>query len=634
MKESIVRYLKSLSARLLLLTFVWVSFISVLVGYTMLLNWQLEATSSATKTIYNMRYHTFRVATFSQPQYDEKILLEEIERFNKSLTLLKQGDPWKPLMLPATDKIQGELENVGILWFDHLLPQVKAAREQRQMVKLDETERLVEQLSELTRAVEHDRSYYLWQLRYLQILLIIMAICSLFVIMYLLLRWVIRPVDSLGQAIHRLSAGDLSARVPNCGEDEIGQIAQGFNLMAERLEDSYDNLEQKVAEKTASVQEKNSYLAQLYEMTSFFAQQRSQEEIIEGFVSRIIRHADADACTVHILDESSGFIRLDALDGIGGDLIYQLTQLKKDEALVRGILDKNYPVCLHLSEVDDPLAVKLRQEGFNYIYCFQIRATSGDVGIYSLYFKSGPRLTTQLVRLLKNFASHLGTAIENARLNERDRQYAVVQERQLLAQGLHDSIAQALSYLNLQVQFLGDAIEHNDVELRDESLASIRKGVQECYEDVRELLLNFRERLHKEDFIEGVQTVIKRFEGQAHVSTRLKVIDNGIGLTPRQKLQVIFIIQEALSNVRKHAKANNVLITIDNQEDLRVNILDDGVGLDEKLVEERKNQHVGLSIMAERAKRIGATCTVSRAAPEGGTLVSLFLDRKERHAGS
>ncbi len=631
MKEKIVRYLKSLSARLLLLTFIWVSFISVLVGYTMLLNWQLEASSAATKTITDMRYHTFRVVILSQPMYSTETFDAEVKTINESYALLKKGDPWLPLMLPPGEKIQEGLETVSIEWFDRLLPILCAAREHKEGVNIDATEKLVASLSALTEKVEEDRTYFLWQLRYLQISLIIMAICSLFVIMFLLLRWVVRPVDRLGEAIHRLSSGDLSARVDYCGEDEIGQIAQGFNLMADRLEDSYDNLEQKVAEKTASVQEKNSYLAQLYEMTAFFAQQRSQEEIIEGFVSRIIRHSNADACTVHIIDESSGLMQLDAADGISGDLLYQLSRFKKDEDVARNVLEKSYPVCLHLKESDEPLSQSLCAAGFNVVYSFQIRSTTGDIGVYSLYFKSGPRLTTQLVRLLKNFASHFGIAIQNARLNERDSQFAVVQERQLLAQGLHDSIAQALSFLNLQVQFLMEAIERNDNALRDDSLASIRKGVQECYEDVRELLLNFRERLHKEDFIEGVQTVIKRFEGQAHVQTKLKVVDKGIGLTPRQKLQVIFIIQEALSNVRKHAQAQSVLITIDNREDLRVNILDDGVGLDEEVVETRKGQHVGLSIMSERAKRIGASLSVSRAGPEGGTLVSLFLGKDARH---
>ncbi len=631
MKETVFRFLKSLSARLLLLTFLWVSFISVLVGYTMLLNWQLEASSAATKTIYNMRYHTFRVATFTNPMYTVETFDNEVRRLNELYERLRTGDPWQPLMLPPGEKIQSEFEAISIAWYDKLLPMLRTQREARMMVPLETLDPYVNKLSAFSVMIEKNRDYYIWQLRYLQISLIIMAICSLFVIMYLLLRWVIRPVDKLGNAIHRLSSGDLNAQVEDCGEDEIGQIAQGFNLMADRLKDSYDNLEQKVAEKTASVQEKNSYLAQLYEMTAFFAQQRSQEEIIEGFVSRIIRHSDADACTVHVIVESSGLMQLEAADGITGDTIYLLSRLKKDDELVRNIMEKTYPVCLHLTEAEYPLSKALQDEGFNFVYCFQIRSTTGDMGVYSLFFKSGPRLTTQLVRLLKNFASHFGAALENARLNERDSQFAVIQERQLLAQGLHDSIAQALSYLNLQVQFLTDAIARNDVPLRDESLSSIRKGVQECYEDVRELLLNFRERLHKEDFIEGVQTVIKRFEGQAHVKAKLRVTDKGIGLTPRQKLQVIFIIQEALSNVRKHAHASSVLITIDNAEDLRVSILDDGVGLDPDIVEKRKGQHVGLSIMAERAKRINATLNVERASAEGGTLVSLFLDREARH---
>ena len=211
--------------------------------------------------------------------------------------------------------------------------------------------------------------------------------------------------------------------------------------------------------------------------------------------------------------------------------------------------------------------------------------------------------------------THFGVAVASNRLIERDRQFAVVQERQLLAQGLHDSIAQALSFLNLQVQFLSDAIRTNDVALRDESLSAIRTGVQECYEDVRELLLNFRERLHKEGFIEGVRTVIDRFEGQSRMNARLRVSGRGPQLTPRQKLQVIFIIQEALSNVRKHAQASSVKVSVRNEDDLTVEIVDDGVGIDQAVVEERKSQHVGLSIMQERASRIGAVVTVERASP-------------------
>ena len=94
---------------------------------------------------------------------------------------------------------------------------------------------------------------------------------------------------------------------------------------------------------------------------------------------------------------------------------------------------------------------------------------------------------------------------------------------------------------------------------------------------------------------------------------------------------MIFIIQEALSNVRKHSHAENVDIRIENDADLKVTISDDGVGIADALVTERKGQHVGLSIMAERASRIGAFVDVERVSPAGGTRVVLILSEEARH---
>ena len=414
-------------------------------------------------------------------------------------------------------------------------------------------------------------------------------------------------------------------------EDEIGEIAAGFNEMAARLKDSHDNLEQKVAEKTASVEEKNSHLAQLYEMTSYFTQRRSLDDLADGFVSRIMRQTEADACTLQLLSGRDDSMQLLTAEGLSVDLVKAVNDLPGDAGIVPSVLSKTYPVCFQLTELEDEFSRRFADAGFKTAYSFQIRSTPGDLGIFTLFFKESPQLTTQVIRLLENFVTHFGVAVASNRLIERDRQFAVVQERQLLAQGLHDSIAQALSFLNLQVQFLSDAIRTNDVALCDESLSAIRTGVQECYEDVRELLLNFRERLHKEGFIEGVRTVIDRFEGQSRMNARLRVSGRGPQLTPRQKLQVIFIIQEALSNVRKHSHAENVDIRIENDADLKVTITDDGVGIDDALVNERKGQHVGLSIMAERASRIGAFVDVERVSPAGGTRVVLILSEEARH---
>lgn len=625
------RFFKSLSARLLLLTLIWVSFIVTSIGYTMMLNWKLESTSAATNIIGDIRYHIFRTALFVQPNYPDRDFNNEIRMVAAGLDLLQKGDTWRPLVVPETREIRAALERIDEGWRTEVLPQLWAARQGGHHFTMQNVNAYMEELSALSDEIDRYREHYLWELRYLQGLLIVLAIGSLFAIMALLLRWVIRPLGRLGEAINRLSAGDLNARTEVTSEDEIGEIARGFNQMAARLKDSHDNLEQKVAEKTASVEEKNSHLAQLYEMTSYFTQRRSLDDLVEGFVSRIMRQAEAEACTLQLLCGPDDSLQLLTAEGLPVELVKVVNDLPADGALVASVLQKSYPVCFHLTELDDPLSQRFCEAGFHTVYSFQIRSTSGDLGIFTLFFKTNPHLSTQVIRLLENFVTHFGVAIASNRLIERDRQFAVIQERQLLAQGLHDSIAQALSFLNLQVQFLSDAIRTNDISLRDESLSAIRTGVQECYEDVRELLLNFRERLHKEGFIEGVRTVINRFEAQSRMNARLRVSGRGPELTPRQKLQVVFIIQEALSNVRKHSQAENVDIRIENNADLVVTITDDGVGIDDELVKKRKGQHVGLSIMAERASRIGAEVEVSRVTPAGGTRVILRLTEAARH---
>lgn len=626
----IFKYFKSLSARLLVLTLLWVSFISGSIGWTMLLNWELEASAAAKYAVSGLSLRAYRAAYLTQDAFERREFDRELQATTAAFALIRSGDSWKPLRLPDDENIVQRLDNIEASWRTHVEPMLVRAREYQRPVGEQDMIAYLDQVRDLTLEIEAWRADYLWQLRYLQILLIVLAVGSLFAIMLLLWRWVIRPIDDLGEAINRLSGGDLKARVRPCGEDEIGRIASGFNRMADRLEDLYDNLEQKVAEKTESVEEKNRHLAQLYEITSFFSQQRGLEELTEGFVTRIVRYTGADACLVNLVDAKRGLVKIAAVSGLTAEEIGEASILAYEDSICRTVLQKNYPVRVMLREDARPLAAILSRAGFATAYCFKVRSVSENIGIYMLIFRDEPELSPQMVQLLESFSTHLGVAIDNQRLIERDRQFAVVQERQLLSRGLHDSIAQALSYLNLQVQFLSDAIRNNDVALRDESLAAISTGVQECYQDVRELLLNFRERVHTESFIQGVQTVIDRFEGQSHVSARLRASGDGPKLTPRQKLQVIFIIQEALSNVRKHAGATSVVVTIQNFDDLRVSIVDDGVGIDDRLVEERKGQHVGLSIMSERASRIGATVTVERASPLGGTRVTLLLPAEAR----
>jgi len=193
---------------------------------------------------------------------------------------------------------------------------------------------------------------------------------------------------------------------------------------------------------------------------------------------------------------------------------------------------------------------------------------------------------------------------KNSELAALDKVMAVSEERNLLAQELHDSIAQSLAYLNIQVQMLQEDLQKGRTEEALKGLAQIREGVQESYDDVRELLVHFRTRIGSTDLQTAIKTALNKFEGQTGIQTTFKSSGYAPVLQPEQVLQVMHIVQESLSNARKHAKASCVDVVLSCDEQCVIDIRDNGVGFD--VYQDAGDSHVGLSIMRERAHRIGA----------------------------
>lgn len=210
---------------------------------------------------------------------------------------------------------------------------------------------------------------------------------------------------------------------------------------------------------------------------------------------------------------------------------------------------------------------------------------------------------------------------KNRKLAALDREMAIAEERNLLAQELHDSIAQSLAYLNIQVQLLHEDLANGRTEAALQGLEQIREGVQESYDDVRELLVHFRTRIGTTDLVAALRSALDKFEGQTGIRGALACEGCPPELSPEHVLQVMHIVQEALSNVRKHAKAKQVEIVLDCTARQLV-IRDDGIGFD--VGEDAGETHVGLRIMRERAHRIGAELTLD-AKPGHGTVVKLTL---------
>ena len=260
------------------------------------------------------------------------------------------------------------------------------------------------------------------------------------------------------------------------------------------------------------------------------------------------------------------------------------------------------------------------QAGFSSIITVPMRLNDQTVGKVDLFYCQSAQLSQEEQSLLDTLTSHLAGALEGLRLSALAREAAVSQERGLLAQELHDSIAQSLAFLKIQVQRLKNALHHERHDQVESILGELDTGIRDSTQDVRELMLHFRVRPDPDDFDTTVKTMLAKFSHQTSLQCQLQVSGFGYPLGPDVQLQALHVLQEALSNVRKHAKATQVQVTIDKQDQWVLRVQDDGIGFD---LHDLGNgpEHIGLHIMRERAARIGASLQVNALSGKGSTVI-------------
>lgn len=642
--KRMIRFYDRLSTRLITLTALWVTFIICAIGYQMYLSQQVQTAGAYQYEVGSLPARVYRLNLFSDRAFGGEDFATQYRAIDEAMRRIGKRDLGDEFFIDRS-KEQKAVDALLNEWRNVVGPLFLLAREKSNPIGTDELERFITKIDTVNKQIAVNRDKALMIQRGVQTLLMFLAIGSLFGIMYFLMSWVIRPTEYVRTGLSAVREGKLDTRLHLVGASEFEAIAADFNAMAGRLQDLVENLAAKVKEKTEAVEEKNRNLSHLYEMTSFVSQQHSVDEMCEGFAARLMQYTPAQACAVFLIDRKRGLIELSASMDLPAKTFAWFSMNPLPLEGVEESLRSDLPLRITPGMPEDFLS-QLRVETekqFRTAYLFHIRSGSKDLGFFLLYFNLDTRLLPQTYKLYESFGSHLGIAVDSLRLVEREQQYAVVQERNLMAQGLHDSIAQSLSFLNLQVQLLESGLHTDDKELVDTTVAQIKAGVQESYEDVRELLLNFRERVHTESFSEAINTVIDRFESQTKLPVKLTVTGPKVELTDRQKIQVIFIMQEALANVRKHSKATQVLINIEYGAEFKLSVVDNGIGINQDILKKRSKRHVGLNIMGERAQRIGAKVTVQNVSQdlfESGTCVQLVIsettveDRSSRRSSA
>jgi signal transduction histidine kinase len=226
---------------------------------------------------------------------------------------------------------------------------------------------------------------------------------------------------------------------------------------------------------------------------------------------------------------------------------------------------------------------------------------------------------------LVRFALQAALAIDNAHLHEQVADLAVAQERLRIAHEMHDGLAQVLGYVNTKVQAAEMYLKREKTEEAGAQLRELATSARQAYSDVRESIVGLRTLPGPSRSLDDVlREYLDRWEEMSRVSTSLR-IDASVQLRPSQELQIVRIVQEALTNVRKHAKATHARVEITREGDTLVALVaDDGLGFNAEARARGEFPQFGLSTMRERAESIGGTLTID-SSPGAGTRVRFEL---------
>ncbi|WP_321528633.1 ATP-binding protein [Sedimenticola selenatireducens] len=407
----------------------------------------------------------------------------------------------------------------------------------------------------------------------------------------------------------------------------LGPLARDLDSLSSELIDLYEDMDNRVARQTRRLAQQTTGLKALYDVAASINQVDDMDELLLRFLRVLKEMAHGVAATVQ-LTTSQGLMRLVGSIGPDDRVLTESEQLPVPLCQCGKALSSGDVLCEH-----DAVACS-RRNGRHMYGSDELEQITiplkfhGDVlGLYRLLIKkSSMEGREETYDLLYTIGSHLGIAIAKHRSDEEARRLSIIEERTALAHELHDSLAQTLASLRFQVRMLDETLEQEpgDNSLARNELERIKNGLDEAHTELRELLNNFLAPVDQRGLILALEKMTQRFRQDTGVSIFFQSGCRQVNMGASEEMQLLRIVQESLANIRKHAKAHTVrvLLTCSADGEYRLLVEDDGVGFDNIRPHGNPGEHIGLSIMEERARRVGAELKIE-SEPGEGTRVEL-----------
>ncbi len=445
------------------------------------------------------------------------------------------------------------------------------------------------------------------------------------------------PLVSLEGTVARVCQGEPGASRSLSNVGVLDGMARDIGALNAELTDLYEDMDTRVARQTMRLAQKTASLKILYDVAADIARAESLDALLIRFLRTLKEMVNGRAATVRLV-APDGSPRLVGSIGLDDDLVREQDMAPVDLCLCGTVLCPGEIVC------DNDLRYCSRVYGRRMFESDELEVVTVPLkhhdellGAYSIFIeRSGISRREDILDLLATIGQHIGVAIAKYRSDHEAQRLSILEERSSLAHELHDSLAQTLASLRLQVRMLADALAGHVIP--DEAQADlwrIRNGIDEAHGELRELLASFRAPLDRRGLIPTLEEITRRFGQRTGIYAAFQMGCRPFDLSAAEELQIMRIVQETLTNVRKHAQAQTVrvLLTREQTGEYVLLIEDDGVGFSTPRRSGHPGEHIGLSILEERARRIGAALNIE-SEPGEGTRIELVFNPSARAAAA
>ena len=480
----------------------------------------------------------------------------------------------------------------------------------------------------------------------------VLGVLTLFVIggglAFVLRSTVLNPLSRLAESAERLSQGDYSARASSDRNDETGMLARTFNEMAESVEQRRRELEASRQELARwnidledKIQRRTQELSALNAIITTISQSLDLDKVLNDALEKILTVLDMEAGVVHLLDEKTGQPIITSHRGIAPGYVQEAGKLKPGEGITGQMAQSGEPIF-----VNDPARITLTGKKGEFRSCISLPMKSKNkvLGTVSLASYSAKKFEPGMVRLLSAIGEALGIAVENARgtqsLEEANKIReqlleklisAQEEERRRIARELHDEASQSLAALALNLEDIAGTLpsKHHDIKKK---LDILQEQAIRTLGGIRNLALELRpSALDDLGLSMAIDWYVRDFLAKRGLDVNIEVTGSKTKLPSYTETMLFRIIQEALTNIVKHAGASQVKVRLQLSDTIAiVQVEDNGTGFDVEATLSWKSirRKLGIHGMMERATLLGGTLTI-QSQPGYGTSLHVEVPVKE-----